>query len=130
MRQIPILMIIIFILFAKQLYGPRIHDAVIHNKINKARRILTDDPSCTRWPDVAWGGWPPLHYAAFCKHLEMVKLLLDHGAPINVTNIMGKTALDYTREDVFDYLKSRGACLGKELTWSSIIKSMLIPSKK
>jgi len=68
----------------------------------------------------------PLHEAVWRRDLEQVRLLLDYGASVNLTNSFSKTALDYTTEfDVFSgsndkrraiqkLLLERGALTGNE----------------
>ena len=52
-------------------------------------------------------------YAAEKGHIEIVKLLLDHGADINAKDKDGKTALDLARENnkekIVEYLKQAKA---------------------
>jgi ankyrin repeat protein len=44
----------------------------------------------------------PLHCAAGAGHLEIVELLLDHGAPLEVKNVWGGTVLNSTLHFVFE----------------------------
>jgi len=55
-----------------------LHYAVLDNDIRRAETLLKAahaNPNC-----VARGGTRPLHYAAFQRNTEMVRLLLSHGA--------------------------------------------------
>lgn len=58
-------------------------------------------------------GWTSLHVAAAHNDIEMVRLLVNRGARINVTDLQGHSPLKWAREtnsqDVFAYLKSQGA---------------------
>jgi uncharacterized protein len=55
----------------------------------------------------------PLIEAAQMNQLDMVRLLLDRGADVSATDIMGRTALDWAREnsnaDMVQLLQSRSA---------------------
>jgi ankyrin repeat protein len=58
-------------------------------------------------------GWPPLVYAAFNGHAEVVRFLLEHGAPVNLPSDSGLTALMAAarggHEDVVRLLVDKGA---------------------
>jgi ankyrin repeat protein len=41
----------------------------------------------------------PLTEAAKMNHLDMVRLLLDHGADITAKDVTGRTALDWANEN-------------------------------
>lgn len=43
--------------------------------------------------EVNFYGWPPLSYAAYNGHLEVVDYLLKHGAEVNATTENGSSAL-------------------------------------
>lgn len=77
----------------------KIHQAIIDDDASCIEEILSKEPYMINAPDVAYGGWPPLHLAAFLGKLRLVKLLLAKGAPIWRTDILGKTALYYAREN-------------------------------
>jgi ankyrin repeat protein len=57
---------------------------------------LSKDPSSVNGGD---GAGVPLRTAAAGGHVEMVKLLLEHGADTSLTNAQGKTALDWAEEN-------------------------------
>lgn len=59
------------------------------------------------------GGWTPLHQAAAHGHIEMLNLLLRHGADVDSMNDHGATPLDMAiekgRPEVARILRSRGS---------------------
>ena len=61
---------------------------------------------------VAACGWTPLHYAATFGSLEIIELLLAHGADPHVFNDGNRSALDlaikYKHPDVIDRLRQLG----------------------
>lgn len=68
-----------------------------------------DETACSR-PDVNESF--PIHYAVEYNGVDMIKLLLDHGADINAQNADGSTALHLaciSNSDVATYLVQRGA---------------------
>ena len=67
---------------AEQLYA-----AVAANDIYTTRQLIAEGV------DVNVGKVPPLVEAAFRGHLEIAKILLDHGAMVDVENAHGVTAL-------------------------------------
>lgn len=58
-------------------------------------------------------GWTPLHVAVAHNDVELVRLLINRGARLNVTDSQGHSPLKWAREtgsrEVFAYLKSQGA---------------------
>lgn len=56
-------------------------------------RVLIDSGADVNWIDGE--GVTPLILAAFKNHLELVQLLLDHGADTTVRDQWDRTALDY-----------------------------------
>ncbi|XP_067850834.1 ankyrin repeat domain-containing protein 65-like [Heptranchias perlo] len=60
-------------------------------------------------------GWTPLHHAAFCGHIPLVKYLLHRRAAINSRNEYNYTAMHRAawngHTDTVDYLLHRGALL-------------------
>lgn len=53
-------------------------------------------------------GCTPLHYACFYKHIDVVKYLVEHGAPIDAINAAGRTPIAWAVEqqayDIVTYL--------------------------
>lgn len=89
---------LITLLISLTIESAKIHQAIIDNNTTCIEETLNKEPYLVNAPDVAYGGWPPLHLAAFLGKLKLVKLLLAKGAKIELTNIFGKTALDYAHE--------------------------------
>jgi hypothetical protein len=62
-----------------------------------------------------WRGMTPLHYAAYNGHVEIVRLLLQNGADVNVRNKYGTTPLywaaSYGHVDILHLLVQNGADL-------------------
>jgi len=85
--------------------------AVIENNLEKAQTLL-DSRAEVNWQDPKYGH-SALH---FVKSIPMAKLLLDHGADINLPAKNGTTALDCIIHkefgedvDLIQFLLSRGA---------------------
>jgi ankyrin repeat protein len=54
---------------------------------------------------VSLPGYAPLHEAAICGHIEVVKLLVESGADVDVQTDVGYTALHlYSDKLVAEYL--------------------------
>jgi len=43
-------------------------------------------------------GWTPLHYAAKKCHVDVARVLLDHGADLTIRDNKGRTPLDIGSE--------------------------------
>ena len=46
-------------------------------------------------------GYTPLHYAAWASSFDMVKILIDEGAKVDITDQWGQTALDIAKRGGF-----------------------------
>lgn len=74
----------------------------------------------------------PLHLAASKGKMEMVKILVENGANLEITNSDGKTplysAIESSRTDIIKYLKSKGAKVTQDMLnkASANIKLILI----
>lgn len=92
------------------LKGP---DAMVHSIIVndvKAAAALINAPLDIRSPYDPKTGWCFLHLAAQYGRLEIARLLLEHGAPLNTRNSGGRTALGVARAngrmEIVEYLAS------------------------
>jgi ankyrin repeat protein len=90
---------------------PREKDEPEIFELSTAMPVSPSDP-----PDAS----TPLHWATACGHLEMVKLLLDHGAAIGAVNedkwMPIHYAAQYGHADIVALLAKRGSPLGAETT--------------
>ena len=88
-----------------------LHKAAGRGNIIKAKELLEVAPELTKHKDN--GGYHALHEAALKGHLDIVKLLIDHGAEVNVRAENGDTPLHDASENghlsVVKLLLERGA---------------------
>ena len=71
-----------------------LHSAAYPGNLEVVRKLIEYDPACIDARDV--DGWTPLHWASGRYNFEdgsALRLLLEHGADINVQNRVGRTAL-------------------------------------
>ncbi|KAJ4287056.1 hypothetical protein N0V88_007822 [Collariella sp. IMI 366227] len=70
-------------------HGP-LHTAVINRDFQAAKALLMDgtNPNCC-----ARGGMTPLHYAAYQRDPELVRLLMDHGANLDAMTDQNRSVL-------------------------------------
>ncbi len=119
---------------AEAIDGTPLHSAVIHNHLDIARLLLARGakqslPTACGVGDVTFVrehlkdedisksegcyGWRLLHYAAACGQTEIIGILLDHKADIDVENDSEKTPLNLAAlngyKDAVKLLLSRGA---------------------
>ena len=89
--------------------GP-LHDAAFNGELDKMKALLAAGTAGINDPDQ--DGRTPLHHAASKGHLEIVKLLLEHKADVNVRTKEGYTpaflAKGLGRQQVLDYLLQNG----------------------
>lgn len=86
--------------------------------LHRLRALLENDPSLAKAKDAK--GETPLHHAARHGELEVIKLLLAHGADPNAKTPVGATPLHVARafgeERAADLLVEAGAKTGSELS--------------
>ena len=70
----------------------KLFDSVKKNDLKAAESLLKSGADVNAPDDK---GLAPLHYAAVCQHVEMVKWLLSHGADVNKKNKWDWTPLHY-----------------------------------
>jgi RNA polymerase sigma factor (sigma-70 family) len=78
----------------QQRYGPlvdaaNLHQAVRDGDLKRARTLIRKKPERVRQVDAV--GNTPLHWAVWGNHLDMARLLIEHGAPIDARNGDGRT---------------------------------------
>lgn len=83
-------------LFAHRLLSP--HRLLQHQFPEAALELLKENPKkwITRREHEEWQ-WMPLHLAVMNEHLEVVKWLVEHGAPVHATDAQQHTALHLAR---------------------------------
>ena len=91
-----------------------LHWAVVYNAPVKTIELILKHGGKNNINDHDGDGYAPLHRAVQAKNLQVVKLLVEHGANINlVVEEENKTALDLAEEEkmheIAKYLKSHGA---------------------
>ena len=60
---------------------------------------VTDDHHSLNTLDLVMLGWTPLHLAVVTGRLDIVSLLINQGADINLVKREGRTALDIARNN-------------------------------
>ena len=92
-----------------------IHDAAQNGDLEKLKKLLKEKPN-----DVdltASEDWTPLIYAARDGKLEAVKVLIEHKATVDKTNIFGQTALQIAcfagYGEIAEFLLDNGADMNK-----------------
>jgi RNA polymerase sigma factor (sigma-70 family) len=105
-------------------YGPLVDDANVHQAVRDAdvervRALLREKPERVRQVDAV--GNTPLHWAVWKDNLNIVRLLVENGSPVEARNGDGRTpsvvALwgyhrwwrDQTGPEILDYLLAHGA---------------------
>jgi len=83
-------------------------NASICPSVEKANQLIAGHANVNFADD---NGNAPLHMAASCGSLPVVKTLVEHGAQVNVKNRLGKTPLDQSigHQEIIAYLKTHGA---------------------
>ena len=94
------------------LLASEIHEAVRAGDVQKILALLEKNPGCVNEKNA--NGWTPLLYAGGRSDgLEMVRLLVEHGADVNASTKYGGSVLDRVFESgdaaVLEYLQGKGA---------------------
>jgi ankyrin repeat protein len=73
-----------------------LHDAVANGDAAKVRRLVAAGADV----DEPWGefGWAPLHYAARCGHVDVIKVLMELGADKEPLTTDGATPLNHAAQ--------------------------------
>ena len=91
---------------------PNVFEACAAGLAGDVARLLKENPKLVH--ERSHDGWTPLHLAAFFGRLELVKMLLDSGAPMlavsnnNESNLPINAAAAGKRDDVVRLLVERG----------------------
>ena len=92
-------------------FAEEIFDAARNGEVEKIRQLLDNDKNLLNSKDQS--GKTPLHFASQYGHFDMVKILIERGAEVNVENNNGETPLHYAsaygQENVAEFLISNGA---------------------
>ena len=111
MKHLLLTTIAVVLLVGTALAGP-IHDAILDQDIDEVQRQLDAGVDVNEENAI---GYTPLHYAAAGGHIDIVELLIEHGANINATDSSNKgaTPLDYAywkgQMEVVEVLKTHNA---------------------
>ena len=111
MKQILITTIVAVLLAGTGLAGP-IHDAILNENIDEVQLQLDAGTDVNEENAI---GYTPLHYAAGVGRIDILELLIEHGANINATDSSNKgaTPLDYAhwkgQTEVIEVLKTHNA---------------------
>lgn len=93
-------------------HGRDLLNACYFGNLNMAARLL-NDPNChVNWCDPR-DGWAGIHYAARWGHVPLLRVLLNHGADVNMRTMDKDTPLHHAcrshKLKACAYLMSRGA---------------------
>ena len=72
-----------------------LHDACFEGRIESVKALLEGGADVNR-ADKDF--YRPINLAASAAHWDVVRLLLEHGADVTASDALGKTALDYAKE--------------------------------
>jgi len=68
------------------------HQAVGYGDVSHLTNVLNQHPSYVNVHDEEFG-WTPLHEAVRARRLDLIRVLIDHGADINATTKSGESVL-------------------------------------
>jgi prolyl 4-hydroxylase len=89
------------------------HQYAQEGSVEDLKEVLEKDKSMVHIKDK--NGWSPLHEGIRNGHLEVVKLLIDHGADVNAKTNAGQSGLSLAKEihgeghPIIEFLESLGA---------------------
>jgi len=111
MKHLLLTTIAAVVLVVTGLAGP-IHDAIMNENIDEVQLQLDAGADVNEENSI---GYTPLHYAAGVGRIDILELLIEHGANINATDSSNKgaTPLDYAhwkgQTEVIEVLKTHNA---------------------
>lgn len=112
MKKLFSAVIIAFLLSAiTNIKAQEIFDAVKNNDLNKVKSLIEKEPDLLNARDP--NEQTPLHYASQKSNLAVIKLLVEHGAAVDIKNKMGLTPFYYAassgKKEIINYLLANGA---------------------
>ena len=104
---------VVLFLFALSVQAEEVHDAARKGDLAKIKGLLEGSPALLEARSE--NEKTPLHFAAQGGHREIVELLLEKGADVNVKNIASETPLHYaaamSHKEIVELLITEGAVL-------------------
>lgn len=113
MRTMLILAVVGVLAIATPLMASEIHEAAAEGDAARVKELLKENPELALEKDVR--NETPLHIAAREGHLEVIKVVLKAGAPIDIGDNEESTPLDvaaiFGHMEVAEYLVKKGAAI-------------------
>lgn len=111
MKKIIFIVLLTLLVFVLPASAGEIHEAATRGDLVKVKALLEKDG---RLLDAKGDHEKqPMHWAAQAGHLEIVKLLLTKGAPVNCKNVISETPLHYAsamgHKEIAELLLAKGA---------------------
>ena len=104
------LTVIVSRFIASRHYPDDIFEVFAKGDLEKAKELLSSEKGLINGKST--NGWTALHFAAWKNQSQMVKLLIDKGAPVNEKDPGGKTPICFTSSRIVaDILIAHGAVL-------------------